>query len=170
VFIIGLIAVVVGLGANAFYFWTIRHEANQLQTDLYKAEQENRRLSEVKLKYMEREKERTNYKRRVDVIDQLRSNQSRPVELLTMLGHTINQTDEVWLSTMTDEGANISLKGMALSIHGVADLIHNLQRTGYFKSVEIKESYQDGTVKDTQAFAFTVVCEKKPPENTGKKS
>jgi len=42
----------------------------------------------------------------------------------------------------------------------VASLIANLQKTGYFKTVEIKETYQDEAVKDMQAFQFTLTCEK----------
>ena len=36
----------------------------------------------------------------------------------------------------------------------------NLMKTGYFKSVEIKETYQDDSEKKVQAFNFTITCEK----------
>jgi len=47
-----------------------------------------------------------------------------------------------------------------LSTGAVANLIANLQKTGYFRNVEIKETFQDDTVKDMQAFQFTLTCEK----------
>jgi hypothetical protein len=50
---------------------------------------------------------------------------------------------------------------VALSVHAVADLMTNLKRTGHFKNIEIKESYQDDTVRDMQAFIFTLQCEKR---------
>lgn len=165
-----LIVVLVAAAANGAYYWKINRDATKLQSDLKMAEGENRRLSEVKTVYLEREKVKENYKRRVDVIDQLRANQAGPVNLLTMMGNTVNSTDEVWLSTMTDEGSTMTVKGIALSVHGVADLMRNLQRTGYFKSVEIKETYQDDTVKEMQAFLFTIACEKQPqaaPQTAG---
>jgi Tfp pilus assembly protein PilN len=96
----------------------------------------------------------------VDVIEQLHANQSGPVNLLATIGNTVNSTDAVWLNTMTDDGQNVNIKGVALSVHNIADLMRNLQNTGYFRNVEIKESYQDETVKDMQAFIFTLVCEK----------
>ena len=40
------------------------------------------------------------YKRRVDVIDQLRANQTGPVNLLAMIGETVNGTEAVWLNSM----------------------------------------------------------------------
>jgi len=63
---------------------------------------------------------------------------------------------------MKDDGVNINLEGVAFSPHAVANLMANLKRTGYFKSVELKETIQDEKVKDMQAFDFTIVCEKKP--------
>jgi Tfp pilus assembly protein PilN len=73
----------------------------------------------------------------------------------------VNGTEAVWLNTMKDQGANISIEGTALSTDAVANLIANLQKTGYFKNIEIKETYQDEQVKDMQAFQFTLTCEKK---------
>jgi len=48
----------------------------------------------------------------------------------------------------------------ALSTDAVANLIANLQKTGYFKTVEIDETYQDDQIKDMQAFQFTLNCQK----------
>jgi len=61
---------------------------------------------------------------------------------------------------MKDQGANIAIEGTALSNDAVANLISNLQKTGYFKNIEIKETFQDESVKDMQAFQFTLTCEK----------
>jgi Tfp pilus assembly protein PilN len=61
---------------------------------------------------------------------------------------------------MDDTGASVSLEGTALSADSVANLITNLQKTGFFKTVEIKETYQDEQIKDMQAFQFTLTCEK----------
>ena len=42
----------------------------------------------------------------------------------------------------------------------MANLIANLQKTGYFRAVEVKETFQDDQIKDMQAFQFTLTCEK----------
>jgi Tfp pilus assembly protein PilN len=77
-----------------------------------------------------------------------------------MLGETVNGTEQVWLSKMDDSGPSVNLEGTALSANAVANLISNLQKTGFFKTVEMKETYQDEQVKDMQAFQFTLTCEK----------
>jgi Tfp pilus assembly protein PilN len=145
---------------NGYYWWKMQRDTQKIDAELRRAEIENRRLSDVKASYVEREKVKDNYKRRVDVIDELRKGQLGPVSLLNMIGTTVNSTDEVWLSMMTDNGPTIELKGTALSVHGVADLMRNLQNTGYFKTVEMKEAYQDATSKDMQTFIFSMTCEK----------
>jgi Tfp pilus assembly protein PilN len=109
---------------------------------------------------VERQKQADAYKRRVDVIDQLRNNQTGPVSLLATIGDTVNSTEAVWLNSMQDQGANIAIDGYALSSDAVANLISNLQKTGYFRNIEIKETFQDEGVKDMQAFTFTLTCEK----------
>jgi len=90
----------------------------------------------------------------------LHEGQTGPVNLMAMLGATINSTEAVWLSKMDDTGPSVSLEGTALSTDAVANLIANLQKTGFFRTVEIKETYQDESIKDMQAFQFTLTCEK----------
>jgi len=156
------VLVVFGLAA-AFNLYTWYHLDAQKKTiaqNMAQAEQKNRELADVKARYLARQREAENYKRRVDVIDQLRNNQTGPVNLMAMVGETVNNTEAVWLNNMKDQGTSVDIEGMALSSDAVANLISNLQKTGYFRNVEIKESIQDDTVKDMQAFTFTLTCEK----------
>ena len=160
--ILKVLVVLLVVGAlNGLYWYRLDQQQKSIQTKMQKAEQKNRELAEVKARYLERQREADNYKRRVDVIDQLRNNQSGPVSLLNTIGDTINGTEAVWLDTMKDSGNAIDIKGMALSADAVANLIQNLQKTGYFKNIEIKETYQDDSYHEMQAFTFTLTCEKK---------
>src|SRR5262249_55433230 len=129
--------------------------------DIAKEEAENRRLAAVKAKYEQEEKVKFNYERRVKVIDELRANQAGPVNLLAMIGDTVNSTEAVWLDTMTHSGTSITLDGTALSSHAVANLIKNLQKTEFFKTVELNENIQDPQVKNMESFNFKLICEKK---------
>ncbi len=145
---------------NLGYWYHLDSQRRDIATKMKVAEQKNRELADVKARYLERQRQAENYKRRVDVIDQLRAAQAGPVNLLNTIGKTVDDTEAVWLSTMKDQGASVDIEGMALSTDAVASLIANLQKTGYFKNIEIKETYQDETVKDMQAFQFTLTCEK----------
>jgi len=146
--------------ANAGYWYRLDREKSSIEVQMRAAEQKNRTLADIKVKYLERQKQAEAYKRRVDVIDQLRKNQSGPVALLSMISDTVNGTEAVWLNSMQDTGASVAIDGTALSSDAVANLISNLQKTGFFRNIEIKETYQDDGIKEMQAFQFTLTCEK----------
>jgi Tfp pilus assembly protein PilN len=154
-----IMVLLVGAG-NYAYWYHLDRQGKAIAKQMQAAEQQNRELSDVKAKYLERQRQADNYKRRVDVIDSLRAGQTGPVNLLAMLGQTVNETEAVWLSKMDDTGAAVNLEGTALSTDAVANLIANLQKTGFFSSVEMKETYQDEQVKDMQAFQFSLTCNK----------
>ncbi len=153
-----LLLAAVGMGG---WWWKLNEDAKALAKRLDVANRKYQALQVVKTKYEEQQKEAERYQRRIKVIDDLRAAQSGPADLLTTIGDTVNATDGVWLNKMIDTGASIDIEGMALSIHGVANLMENLQKSGKFKNVEIKESFQDTQTKDMQAFVFTLTCEKK---------
>ena len=145
---------------NAGYWYQLDKQHRDIAAKMEVALRKNAELADVKARYMERQREADNYKRRVDVIDQLRAAQAGPVNLLNTVGQTVNNTEAVWLNSMKDQGGSVDIDGMALSTDAVASLISNLQKTGYFTNIEIKETFQDDTFKEMQAFNFTLTCEK----------
>jgi type IV pilus assembly protein PilN len=156
------VAVVLVLAAagNLAYWYRLDKQKQSIDKQMAVAEQKNRELADVKARYLERQRQAESYKRRVDVIDSLRTNQAGPVQLLAMVGETVNNTEAVWLNNLKDQGGSIDIEGTALSADAVANLITNLQKTGFFRNVEMKESAQDDQIKDMQAFQFTLTCEK----------
>jgi Tfp pilus assembly protein PilN len=155
-----LVVLVLAALVNVGYWYQLDKQHRDIAAKMEVALRKNAELAEVKARYLERQREAENYKRRVDVIDQLRASQSGPVDLLNTVGQTVNNTEAVWLNSMKDQGASIDIDGMALSTDAVASLIANLQKTGHFKNIEIKETFQDDTYKEMQAFNFTLTCEK----------
>jgi Tfp pilus assembly protein PilN len=157
-----VLALVVVLGlvvaVAASYMWVTR-EHDQLEKNLQKAVVENQRLADVKVKYEASKRKADMFERRVKVIDELKEAQKGPVDLLNLVADTVNKTDAVWLNAMTTDGKSLNFTGMALSADAVADLMSNLRKTGAFKSVEIKETSQDPSVKELQAFKFELICE-----------
>src|ERR1700724_2463751 len=102
-----VVLVIAGL-FNLGYWYRLDHQAKAIAANMKVAEQKNRELADVKARYMERQTQADNYKRRVDVIDQLRASQSGgPVNLLAMLGETVNNTEAVWLRKMEDQGPSV---------------------------------------------------------------
>lgn len=147
----------------AFGMWYMADkQLKETATKLEAANREGTRLAQVKTKYEQRKKEADAFEKRVKVIDQLHNEQQGPVTLLNTVGNTVNGTDAVWLNDVTDAGNNINIAGTALSTTAVANLMTNLKRTGYFKSVEIKDATQDPAARDLTQFNFNLICEKQP--------
>ena len=154
-----VVLVFVGL-VNFGYWYSLSRQSASIDAQMKLAEIKNRQLADVKTEYLREKQEADNYQRRVDVIDTLRKSQIGPVNLLDTVGSTINGTEAVWLNKVDDTGPTLNIQGLALSTDAVANLITNLNKTGYFRNIEIKETYQDESVKDMQAFQFTLTCEK----------
>lgn len=161
ILILGLIVFLIFGAINYGYFWKISKDQVKLQEQLRQADQQIATLSAVKTAYLEKQKQHDALKHRFDVIDQLRANQAGPVTLLTTISNTVSGTDAVWLHTMKEEGNNVTLEGTALNNVSLANLMENLRKTEQFQNVEMKETFQDDTIKDVQSFSFTLVCERK---------
>jgi Tfp pilus assembly protein PilN len=155
--IVGVVVTVVLLG---LWYLMLDRDQKRLQADLAAAQRKKQELAVIETKVKQKEQIRDGFERRVKVIADLEAKRSGPVDLLAMMSNTVNQTDAVWLDSMTDDGARINLSGQALDVHALANLMGNLQRTGYFKDVQLKQTQQQDD-KDVQAFSFVLICDKK---------
>ncbi len=157
-----VLGLALGIGVAGYLAYAESRKATQLATEMDAATREGQRLLTVKQRYEQRKKEAESFERRVKVIDELRAQQSGPVNLLTTVGEMVNNTDAVWLNDMNESGNNLNINGVALTTNAVANLMTNLKRSGYFKTVEIRVAAQDSAVKDMTNFNFTLICEKMP--------
>ncbi|HET9742569.1 MAG TPA: PilN domain-containing protein [Terriglobales bacterium] len=158
--LLAIAVLVVTAGGIWYYQNQLNTQAAKIQHDMAIAKVQAAQLAQTKARFMERQKVKDEYEARVKVIDALRASQTGPVDLLTMVSATVNNTDEVWLSGLNDAGNAVDVDGVALSANAVANLMTNLMKTGYFKSVEIKQTYQDEAQTQIQAFNFTLICDK----------
>jgi type IV pilus assembly protein PilN len=163
ILITGAVLFAIAAGGSFYMYNAAVKQHEKIANQLRDADTRIKQLAGIKVKYEEKDKQAKALQKRFDVIDQLRAAQKGPVELLSMLGDTVTGSEAVWLNTMRDEGNNVTLDGVALSNVALANLMTNLKKTGYFKTVELKETTQED-VKTIQAFTFTLVCEKTGPK------
>jgi type IV pilus assembly protein PilN len=157
--IAGLAILVVAAAGLYLYFLKLQGTHEKLQSSIVEANKSIVSMTKVKQAYLERQKDYDAVKRRFDVIDQLRASQEGPVPLLSSVSETVSKSDGVWLLNMRDDGASVSLDGVALGPNAVAILMTNLRRSGYFKNVELHETAQEDNPK-MQTFSFSLLCEK----------
>jgi Tfp pilus assembly protein PilN len=155
------LGLLIGAGIWWGMSWRVGAERDRIAKEMKVAQAEAADLAATKAAFDEKNRQMQAYQQRIDVINNLRKAQTGPVDLLNEVSNTVGQTDAVWLNKMIEDPNNINLDGNALSAHAVANLIASLKNSGYFDSVEMKETIQDDRVKDMQQFNFTLTCAKK---------
>ncbi len=73
-----LVVLVLAALVNVGYWYQLDKQHRDIAAKMEVAMRKNAELADVKARYLERQREAENYKRRVDVIDQLRAGPGRP--------------------------------------------------------------------------------------------
>src|SRR5580692_11548291 len=113
------------------------------------------------------QKQKAVLQQRIGVIEGLQRNRTGGQELLEAIANTVSRTDTLWLTTVNRTGDALTINGAAGSINAVANYITQLRRSGYFQTVEIKESHQDGSNKAVQIFIFSLTAQFGLPQSAG---
>lgn len=138
-----LIAIVAGFGVLFVHGYMIEQTIDRLQTEKASLEAQRAELAKVEKEIKEFEEKKALLEGRIKVIETLKTNQTGPVRMLEAIGDTVSITETLWLTNMTEKaGGEIEMKGNASSVEAVATFITNLNRSSYFKNVEIKEAVQ----------------------------
>ena len=145
---------------NLAYWRHLEREKTTVNRQLEALAPRSRAVAQVKPAYLEKQKQSESCKRRLAVIERLRAQRRGPADLLMAIADTINRTDFVWLNHFRDSDNAVEIEGMSLGPDGVANLMTSLAQSGYFQKVELKESIQDETAKESRAYLFTLMCER----------
>jgi type IV pilus assembly protein PilN len=124
-------------------------------------------LEQIKLQVQAFEKQKQVLQQRVSTIEQLQKDRTGGQELLDEVANTVSRAENLWLTSMSKKGNDVTMEGAAASINSVANFITALRRSGYFQKIEIKETKQDDKNMAVQTFVFTINAEIAPngPEN-----
>lgn len=86
------------------------------------------------------EKDKKAVEEKINIIEQLRNNQSIPVLLLDQISRSL--PEKVWLVNVNEQNGKIDLEGRATTNSEIVDFINNLKKSTLFKDVQILESIQ----------------------------
>jgi len=155
--------VVLGAAVLFFFYMTLQKQLNETNDSIKKLTAEKTQLEQTKLQVEAFDKQKVVLQQRVSTIEQLQKDRLGAQELLDMVANTVSRTENLWLTTMSRKGNNLSIDGSAASINSVANFITALKRSGYFQKVEIKESKQDERNTTVQTYLFQITAEIAPP-------
>jgi type IV pilus assembly protein PilN len=152
-----------------FYFYhSWQTQLNEENARIKQLTSQKTELEQIKLQVEAFEKQKQVLQQRVSTIEQLQKDRTGGQELLDQIANTVSRAENLWLTSMTKKGTEVTLQGAAASINSVANFITALKRSGYFQKIEIKESKQDEKNTAVQTFLFTIDAEIAPsgPEAT----
>jgi Tfp pilus assembly protein PilN len=153
------IALVVSIGALYGHYLLLDRENTKIVAHIQKQMGEKARLEQLKQQVDNFEKQRAVLQQRINVIEELQRNRTGGQELLEAIANTVSRTDTLWLISVDRKGNGLTINGAAGSINAVANYITQLRRSGYFQTVEIKESHQDDSNKTVQIFLFSLTAD-----------
>jgi Tfp pilus assembly protein PilN len=153
------IALVVSIGALWGHYLLLDRENTKIVAHIQKQMGEKARLEQLKQQVDNFEKQRAVLQQRINVIEELQRNRTGGQELLEAIANTVSRTDTLWLISVDRKGNGLTINGAAGSINAVANYITQLRRSGYFQTVEIKESHQDDSNKTVQIFLFSLTAD-----------
>jgi Tfp pilus assembly protein PilN len=157
--------VFVGAGVllgGLFLFYFYHSWQTQLNTENNRIKQlqaQKTELEQIKQQVTAFEDQKKTLQQRVDTIEKLQKDRTGGQELLDQVANTVSRAENLWLTSMTKKGTNVTFEGAAASINSVANFITALKRSGYFSKIEIKDTKQDERNASVQTFLFTINAE-----------
>jgi type IV pilus assembly protein PilN len=158
-YVLLVIALVVSGGALYGHYLLLDRENTKIAAHIQKQMGEKARLEQLKQQVDNFEKQKAVLQQRIGVIEGLQRNRTGGQELLEAIANTVSRTDTLWLTSVDRKGDALTINGAAGSINAVANYITQLKRSGYFQTVEIRESHQDDSNKTVEIFAFSLTAQ-----------
>jgi type IV pilus assembly protein PilN len=114
-------------------WYTLAAEHRALVKEIALAEAERARLQEIIKKGEEYKAKKELLQRKIELVSQLKRNQSGPVHLLDEISKQL--PDFLWLDNMTEAGWNVQIQGKATTYNAVSNFYNNLTGSRYFQNV-----------------------------------
>jgi len=150
-------------GLFLFYFYhSWQTQLNDENNRIKQLQAQKTELEQIKMQVELFEKQKQTLQQRVGTIEQLQKDRTGGQELLDQVANTVSRAENLWLTSMTKKGTNVTFEGAAASINSVANFITALKRSGYFQRIEIKDTKQDDRNTAVQTFLFTINAEIAP--------
>ena len=155
-----LVASVVGIG---WWYWTLQNESARVDNEIAMKTAEAARLQSLLTEVQKFEAQRTQLQQRVQLIEQLRSGQSVPVQLLDHVSKSL--PDMLWLTDMNQDAGSVTIQGRSTTLIALSDFVANLGNGGFLKKPidivnSVVENNRSGTAAQVaELINFTVKAE-----------
>lgn len=144
-----LILVLTAAGVG-YWYYALQQQSAQLDADIARAQQEQLRLQSIIREVNQFDAQRAQLQQRVQLIEQLRSGQSIPVQLLDVISKSV--PDMLWLTDMEQKGNDVTMQGNSTTLISLSDFVGNLGMSPLLqKPIEIVNSTVQSVTPTGQA-------------------
>jgi type IV pilus assembly protein PilN len=149
-----------------YWYYSLSQRSTQVDADILSAQQEQARLQSIIREVAAFDQQRAQLQQRVALIEQLRSGQSVPVQLLDALSKSVPEM--LWLTDLEQKGNDITIQGQSTTLISLSDFVGNLGSTSLLlKPIEIVDSKVEtvigsGETTGVDLIRFTVKAQLAP--------
>lgn len=161
-FNLGMLFGALGLGLLLVlggWWWSLSSEIKRLNAEIAENKKQAEQLKLVIAEGQRFKRDKEALERRVNAIDVVARQQTRPVYLLDAVLDQLPK--DLWLTRMEEKGTQLKFAGNTYSATSLSDFMSNLKASGKFKDVDILDARQDLT-KSPRVIAFEVVARFEP--------
>ena len=159
IFVASLLAVFAVVGF-IWRYWTT--EINRLNQEYAKQQIEAERLKQIRAENLRYVQQRQQLESRINTIQTLVNSRVGPVDFMTALGNVVNRSSDLYLMTVTPEGARVVIRGQSNSVESIGNFVASLKNSGRFDEVQLRQYFQDDQ-HDRLSFKFQLDCVYKLP-------
>jgi Tfp pilus assembly protein PilN len=126
-------------GGTGWWYWSLRQESRRLDAEVSAANREVARLKSALSEVQKFEARSALLQERVKLIEQLRSGQAVPVQLLDHISRSVPES--LWLTVLQQDGATVTIEGRSTTLIALSDFVGNLGSSAVLqKPIEIVSS------------------------------
>ena len=142
-----LVLTAAGIG---YWYYSLSQQSVQVDADIASAQQEQARLQSIIREVSAFDQQR------VALIEQLRSGQSIPVQLLDAVSKSV--PDMLWLTDLEQKGNDLTIQGQSTTLISLSDFVGNLGGTTLLlKPIEIVDSKVETVVSPGQTTGVDLI-------------
>ncbi|MGH9581103.1 MAG: PilN domain-containing protein [Terriglobales bacterium] len=160
--VIFVVSAVIAFGIVGVIYRIWSNQIAELDKKIAAAKIEADRLAQIRAENQRYVAQRVQLERRINTIQALLNAKAGPVDFMTYLGNVATHNNDLYLLTVTPEGARVVIKGQANTVESIATFIANLQASGRFQEVQLRQYYQDDQ-NERLSFKFNIDCVYKMP-------
>lgn len=135
-----LVAAALGIG---WWYYSLTGQSTRVDAEISAAQQETARLKSLLTEVQQFETRRGQLQERVALIEQLRTGQSVPVQLLDHVSRSLPEM--LWLTKLVQTGNSVTIEGRSTTLIALSDFVGNLGTNPLLiKPIEIVNSQVTG--------------------------